>query len=166
MKWRVPLVAVAVGFVGLAVSCLNTDNPGGLEDIYMGYPFFCLNTSRSLLVSSPPIPLEVNVLWTGFFTDLMLYSSMGFLVSYLVFSLGENMRLLSFLVTSGAVFFAGSFIVLSVLWSASPSPYLTVPPVFIAGSAAFFISLMVAPAATVLYGYCRLFKRRKTQQAS
>lgn len=166
MKWRVLLVAVAIGFAGLAFSCLNTDNPGGLEDIYMGYPFFCLNTSRSLLVSFPPIPLMINVLWAGFLIDLMLYSSAGFVVSYLVFSLRENMRLLSFLIKSGAVFFAGSFIVLSVLWTGSPSPYLTVSPVFIAGGAAFFISLMVAPAATILYGYYRLFKKRKTQQAS
>jgi len=166
LKWRVPLAAVAIGFVGLAVSCLNTDNPGGLQDIYMGYPLFCFNTSRILLVSFPPIPLKIVVLWVGFFVDFMLYSSVGFVVSDLVFSLKENMRLLRFLVKSWAVFFAGSFIVLNFLWMASPSPYLTVPPYIIAGEAAFFIALVAAPIVTILYGYYRLFRKRKTQQAS
>lgn len=166
MKWRVPLIAVVIGFVGLGVSCFNTDNPEGAEDVYMGYPLFCFNTSRSLLVSFPPIPLKIVVLWVGFLVDILLYSSMGFVVSDLVFSLRENMRLLRFLAKSWAVFFAGSFIVLTFLWMANPSPYLTVSPFIIAGEAALFLSLMVAPVATILYGYYRLFRKRKTEQAS
>ena len=161
---RMALVAVAIGLVGLEASCLNTDNPQGSEDVYMGYPLFSFIASRSLLISFPPIPLKVSVLWTGLAVDMLLYTSVGLIVSFMVVNLRENMRLLKFLVKSGAVFLLGSFLVL--LFMGNPSPYQVVPPIFIAGQSAFLFSLAAAPIAAVLYGYYLLFKKRRNPQES
>jgi hypothetical protein len=164
LTWRVTLVAIIIGLIGLAVSCLNTDNPQGSEDVYMGYPLFAFIGSRSLLISFPPIPRNVSVLWTGLVVDLLVYTIPGFVASFLVFNLRENMRLLKFLVKSGAVFLFGSFLVLAVLSIfAGASPYQVVPPIFIAGELAFLFALAAAPITTILYGYYLLTKKRRNQ---
>lgn len=159
--WRVVLAAVAIGLIGLAVSCFNTDNPGGLEDVYMGYPLFAFIGSRSLLISFPPIPQKVTILRTGLVLDLLSYLIPGFVVSFLVFSLRENVRLLKFLFKSGGVLLVSSFLVLSFLSAfAGASPYQVVPPIFIAGELAVLFALAAAPVVTIVYGYYLLLVKK------
>jgi hypothetical protein len=165
LKLRIVLGTFVIGFFGIVASCIYMENPWGIDELYYGYPLLWLNTSKSLLISFPPIPLRVNILWAGFILDLLLYSSGGFVVSYLVFILRENMKLLRFFIKSGIVFFVGSYIVAFLLFETGPRFVLVFPP-YEAGLDAFFFSAVATPAATIIYGFCRLFKKRKTQKVS
>jgi hypothetical protein len=125
----------------------------------MGYPFFWLNTSRSLQVPPPPleIPATINILWVGFAIDMLIYSLPGLAASYLMFTLKENMRLLKFLVSSGAAIFFGSFVT---------SLFLIRAGVNTVSSAMFTASVLTAfvtPTITAIYGYYRLIKKRVTE---
>ena len=163
LTWRVTLAAVILGFIGLALSCLNTDNPQSSEDVYMGYPFFAFIGSRSVVISFPPIPQKITVLWTGLIIDLLIYTIPGLIVSFLVFSLRENVRLVKFMLKSGAVLLIGSFLAFGLLSSANPSPYGSVSPLFLAGSIAFLFALAMAPVVTIIYGYYLLIEKYRKQ---
>lgn len=169
MKWRIPLVAIAIGFVGLTASCIYMENPWEVGEVFYGYPLLWLETSKNLWISFPPVPLRVSILWVGFFADMLLYSSFGFVVSYLVFSLRENMKLLRFFIKRGIVFLVGSYMILLILSSLmfrGPTASPGIPIIAAAGYGAFFFSAVATPACTIIYGYYRLIKRRKSQKVT
>lgn len=97
------------------------ENPYWEDQLFYGYPFLWLETSKSLLVQFPPIPRKI-ILLPGFFVDLSLYLSAGLVVSYMVFTLNENMLLLRFFLKSGAVFVVGSFFAGLFLTGSGPTP--------------------------------------------
>jgi hypothetical protein len=163
LKWRIVVGAVAVGVFGLALSTILMENPYGEDRLFYGYPLLWLETSKSLWVQFPPIPRRVVIL-TGFFVDFPLYLIAGFVISYLVFTLNENMKLLKFFIKSGAVIFVGTFLLYGILASVSGPRIYGSPPFIDALQVAFLFSLAATPAATIIYGYCRLFKRWKTQR--
>jgi len=167
LKWHIPFAAISIGFVGLMISCVYMENPWGVDGLFYGYPLLWLETSKSLWVSFPPIPLRVNVLWEGLVLDMLLYSSGGFVVSYLVFTLKENMRLLRFFIKSGILFFFGSFMTVFILVSLFSRPRLSpgVPNIQVAYMTAFFFSAVAAPTCTIIYGYYRLMKKRKAKNS-
>lgn len=158
MKWQIPLVTVAIGFLLLAVSCLNSDNPFPPgTDIYMGYPLFWLNTSRSLQIPPPSfeIPSKINILWVGFIIDMLLYLLPGFAVSYLIFTLNERMILLKFLISSAAAIFIGCLVASPILFGSQfPLNYLIISA---------FVAPLAAPVVTVIYGYYRLIRKHLSE---
>ena len=162
LEWHITFAAIVIGFVWLMISCVYMENPWGVDELYYGYPLLWLKTSKSLLISFPPIPLRADVLWQGLILDMLLYSSGGFVVSYLMFTLQENRRLLKFLIKSGFLFFVGSYLMGLIVYS---GPSLSVVPPFVeAVYLALFFSVVAAPASTIIYGYYRLMKKRKSQK--
>jgi hypothetical protein len=144
----------AFGVFGLVLSCIYMENPYWEDRLFYGYPFLWLETSRSLSVQFPPIPKKIIVL-PGVFADLLLYSSIGFVVSYMVFTLNENMRLLKFSLKSGAVFLACSFIAGFLLTAPGPTP--GVGPIGVGVSLVFIFSVPATLVCTIAYGYYKLF---------
>jgi len=167
LKFRIALSALGIGFIGIIASCIYMENPWGIDELYYGYPLLWLNTSKTLAISFPPIPLRINILWAGFTLDMLLYSLGGFVVAYLVFTLRENTKLLGFFVKSGLLFFVGSFIAVFILAAVFSGPRLSpgVPIIQVAYTTALFFSAVAAPASTIIYGYYRLFVK-KTQKVS
>lgn len=165
LKWRIVVGAVAVGVFGLVLSTILMENPYGEDYLFYGYPLLWLETSKSLWVQFPPIPRRVVIL-TGFFVDFPLYLIAGFVISYLVFTLNENMKLLRFLVKSGIVFLVGSFLAGFMLGGVGSRPTGGVNPIGLGMQFAFLFSLPATLVCTIIYGYFRLFKKWKTQGAS
>ena len=144
-----------MGFATVMISGIFWENPFGTSDFLYGYPFQWLEITSS----------GVSILWVGFSVGMVLYSVVGFAVSYLVFTLGENMRHPRFFIKSGAVFFVGSYIAY-VFLSAGQATLYGSPHFIVGGELAFFISLGATPAATILYGYYKLFKKKKAGKVS
>lgn len=129
------------------------ENPYWEDQLFYGYPFLWLETSKSLLVQFPPIPNRIIVL-PGFFVDLSLYLSVGLVISYMVFALNENVRLLKFFVKTGAVFLAGSFFAGFFLYAPGPTPGSG--PIGVGVQLAFIFALPATCVCTITYGYYRL----------
>ena len=153
----------AIGVFGLVLSCIYMENPYWEDQLFYGYPFLWLETSKSLLVQFPPIPKKIIVL-PGFFIDLLLYSSVGLVISYMVFTLNENMRLLKFFLKSGAVFLASLFFTGFLLTASGPTP--GVGPIGNGMQLAFIFSLPATLVCTIAYGYYKLFVNWRAKKVS
>lgn len=165
MKLRIVLGGVAIGVIGLVLSTILMENPYGEDQLFYGYPFLWVETSKTLRIQFPPIPQRLVIL-TGFFVDFPIYLILGFVISYLVFTLKENKNLLKFFIKSGIILFVGAFLLFGLLASAGGPTIYGPPPFFVAGQVAFLFSLAATPAATIIYGYYRLFRKWKMRKVS
>lgn len=157
------LGTLAIGAFGLVLSCIYMENPYWEDQLFYGYPFLWLETSKGLWLQFPPIPHRITIL-SGFFADLLLYSSAGLVVSYMVFTLNENMRLMKFFLKSGAVFLGSLFLAGFLLTAPGPTP--GVGPIGMGVQLALIFSSPAALVCTIAYGYYRLFKKRRTRKVS
>jgi hypothetical protein len=157
---------LAIGFIGIIASCIYMENPWGVDELYYGYPLLWLNTSKSLLFSFPPIPVRASILWVGFIFDILLYCSGGFVVSFLVLNLKENMKLLRFFIKSGVVFFVCSYLVGFFLVGSGLQLGPGVFPPYEAGLIALFFWAAATPVCTIAYGYYQLLKKRRAMKVS
>jgi len=139
------------------------ENPYWEDELFYGYPFLWLETSKSLRVQFPPIPNKITIL-SGFFVDLLLYSSIGLVVSYMVFTLNENMRLMKFFVKSGAVFIVSLFLLGFPLTPSGPTP--GVGPIGMGFMLAVTLALPLTLFCTIAYGYYRLFIKWRSRKVS
>ena len=163
MKWRIVLGALAIGAFGLVFSCIYMENPYWEDQLFYGYPFLWLETSKSLRVQFPPIPSKIIIL-PGFFVDLLLYSSIGLVVSYMVFTLNENTRLMKFFAKSGTVFVAGLFLSGFMLTGSGPTP--GAGPIGVGVGLVLILALPLTLICTIAYGYYRLLIKLRSKRFS
>jgi hypothetical protein len=139
------------------------ENPYWEDRLFYGYPFLWLETSKSLWVQFPPIPSRITIL-SGFFADLLLYSSIGLVISYMMFTLDENMRLLKFFLKSGAVFVAGLFLAGFMLTGSGPTP--GAGPIGVGVMLVLILALPLTLVCTIAYGYYRLCIKWRSRKVS
>lgn len=163
LKWRIVLSAFAIGGFCLVLSCIYMENPYLEDELFYGYPSLWLETSKSLWLQFPPIPNRITIL-PGFLVDLLLYSSIGLVISYMVFTLNENMRILRFFLKSGAVFVVGLFLLGFLLTGSGPTP--GAGPIGVGLMLVIILALPLALVCTIAYGYYRLFIKWRSKSVA
>ncbi len=161
MRWSVVLGTFVIGMFGLVLSCIYMENPYQEDQLLYGYPFLWLETSKSLSVQLPPIPKNIIIL-PGFFADLLLYLSVGLVISYMVFTLNENKMILKFFLKSEAIFLVVSFLAGFILYAPGPTP--GAGPIGIGVGLALIFASPAAFICTIAYGYYKIFINWRTKK--
>jgi hypothetical protein len=162
LKWRIAWGALAIGVFGLVLSCIYMENPYAADVLFYGYPFLWLETSKSLMVQFPPIPNRIIIL-PGLYFDFLLYSAIGLVFSYLVFTLNESLKLMKFFLKSGAILVVGLFMFGFMLTGSGPTP--GVGPIGMGVMLVILFALPLDVVCTIAYGYYRLFTKWGSRRA-